>query len=336
MSVTSYEIEADGENLRPVDMLIERTDDVDRRFVLNGVGHPSKIVAIVPAYNEERFIGSVVLKAALHAQTVIVVDDGSSDATADIALAAGAMVIRHSVNLGKGAALNTGFQHAQLLNPDAVVTLDADGQHVPEEIELVVSPVLSGISDIVVGSRYLEPHSDVPQHRVWGHRFFNTLNRGVSGLHVTDSQSGFRAFSPKALASLSFSSSSFSVESEMQLLAREHELRVSEVSITIHYLDAPKRSVIAQGLSVLHGIMRLTGQYRPLFFFGIPGLILLFVGVAAGIWVVDIYRSSHTLPIGYTVLSGMLTTVALLTLYTGVILHSVRGLLISIVHPRGE
>jgi glycosyltransferase involved in cell wall biosynthesis len=334
MHVTSHEIEANGVNLRPIDVLRAPSEDVAHRFIENGDRQFPHVVAVVPAYNEERFIGSVVLKAALHAQTVIVIDDGSTDATADIALAAGAMVIRHSVNQGKGAALNTGFQQAQLLNPDVVVTLDADGQHVPEEIELVVSPVLSGNSDIVVGSRYLEPHSDVPQHRVWGHRFFNTVTRGVSGLDVTDSQSGFRAFSPKALTSLSFSSNSFSVESEMQLLAREHKLIVSEVSITIHYLDAPKRSVIAQGLSVLHGIMRLTGQYRPLFFFGVPGLVLLFIGVAAGLWVIDIYRSSHTLPIGYTVLSGMLTTVALLTLYTGVILHSVRGLLMSIVHPR--
>jgi glycosyltransferase involved in cell wall biosynthesis len=333
MRVTSYETGANGVDLMPRDVVNVEPDYTVHHLGTNEATQISNIIAVIPAHNEERFIGSVVLKAALYAQTVIVVDDGSIDATSAIARAAGAVVVRHPINQGKGAALNTGFLAAREMNPDVVVTLDADGQHVPEEIEAVVSPVLRGASDIVVGSRYLEPTSDVPSLRVWGHRFFNALTRGVSGLDVTDSQSGFRAFSPQALESLSFSSNSFSVESEMQLLAREHHLAVSEVSITIHYLDAPKRSVFAQGLSVLHGIMRLTGQYRPLFFFGVPGLVLLFLGLAAGLWVIDIYRSSHTLPIGYTVLSGMITTIAVLTLYTGVILHSVRGLLINIVRP---
>jgi glycosyltransferase involved in cell wall biosynthesis len=292
MRVTSYETGANGVDLMPRDVVQEESAHTIHHIGTNGAAHIPNIIAVIPAYNEERFIGSVVLKAALHAQTVIVVDDGSSDETSAIARAAGAIVVRHAINQGKGAALNTGFMTARDMGPDVVVTLDADGQHVPEEIELVISPVLSGASDIVVGSRYLEPTSNVPSHRVWGHRFFNTLTRGVSGLDVTDSQSGFRAFSPQALDSLSFSSNSFSVESEIQLLAREHHLTVSEVSITIHYLDAPKRSVIAQGLSVLHGIMRLTGQYRPLFFFGVPGLIMLLVGLAAGLWVMSRYTQS--------------------------------------------
>jgi glycosyltransferase involved in cell wall biosynthesis len=334
MRISSIEIESNGASLLPVEPITEETELFDDRLREANSHLLANVVAVIPAYNEERFIGSVVLKASLHAQSVIVIDDGSTDATADIARAAGAIVIRHSTNRGKGVALNSGFSRARDLEPDVVVTLDADGQHVPEQIEMVVSPVLSGTSDIVVGSRYLEPHSSVPQHRIWGHRFFNSVTRGVSGLDVTDSQSGFRAFSPRALDSLNFSSNSFSVESEMQLLAREHELSVSEVSITIHYLDAPKRSVVGQGLSVLHGIMKLTGQYRPLFFFGVPGILLLLIGLAAGFWVIDIYRSSHTLPVGYTVLSGMVTTIAVLTLYTGVILHSVRGLLLTLVHPR--
>ncbi len=317
-----------GAELMPVEAL-QNEDLVDYPSVALGY---SNVVAVIPAYNEERFIGSVVLKVLQHVTTVIVVDDGSTDATSAIASAAGADVIQHHGNQGKGAALNTGFRRAREFAPDVVVTIDADGQHVPEQIRFVVSPIIEGASDIVVGSRYLKPTSDVPFHRIWGHRFFNSLTRSVSGLDVTDSQSGFRAFSPRALALLTFSSRNFSVESEMQLMARELGLSVSEVSITIHYLDAPKRSVIGQGLSVLHGIMRLTGQYRPLFFFGVPGLILLLIGMGAGFWVIDIYRSSQTLPIGYTVLSAMITTIALLTLYTGIILHSVRGLLLNLVH----
>src|SRR6266542_3194865 len=102
----------------------------------------NRIIAIIPAYNEERFIGSVVLKTQKFAREVVVVDDGSTDATAEIAEAAGAVVVKHERNLGKGMALNTGFSKARELRPEVVVTIDADGQHVAEETIEVVKPVL--------------------------------------------------------------------------------------------------------------------------------------------------------------------------------------------------
>jgi hypothetical protein len=153
-------------------------------------------VAVIPAYNEERFIGSVVIKACKYADAVIVVDDGSSDATAEIARLAGATVIQHEQNAGKGAALSTGLRKARELHPAAVVVLDADYQHRPREIGQVTAPVLAGEADIVIGSRYLSNGSNTPTHRVWGHRVFNLMTNGASGVAVTDSQSGFRAFSP--------------------------------------------------------------------------------------------------------------------------------------------
>ncbi|MCA9921399.1 MAG: glycosyltransferase family 2 protein, partial [Anaerolineales bacterium] len=173
------------------------------------------VVVVIPAYNEERFIGSVVIQTKSYADTVIVVDDGSSDNTAVVATSAGALVVQHETNQGKGVALNTGFAYARSLGADVVVTIDADGQHDSAEIHAVVDPVLCGDADIVIGSRYLINRSEVPQHRVWGHRAFNFLTNQVSGTAVTDSQSGFRAFSPHALDKLSFSSAGFSVESEM-------------------------------------------------------------------------------------------------------------------------
>ena len=293
-----------------------------------------KIVVIIPAYNEERFIGSVILQARKYADEVILVDDGSSDATAEIAQIAGAIVVRHEQNQGKGVALNSGFRKARELNPDVVVTLDADGQHLPDEIILVATPIFENRADIVVGSRYLERVSNVPRHRVWGHHVFNFLTNRVSGLKVTDSQSGFRGFSPLALSEITFSSKGFSVESEMQLLAREHNLRVDEVSITIQYLDSPKRSVLGQGLTVLNGLLRLTGQYRPLLFFGLPGTLLLLTGLTWAGWIVNVYRTSQTLPLGDTVFSGLLATLGSLSIFTGIILHSVRGLLLDLVHSK--
>lgn len=286
------------------------------------------IVVIIPAYNEERFIASVVLKMLRYPVKVIVVDDGSTDDTAIIAQAAGATVIRHPANRGKGQALNTGFTAGRSLNPAAIVVIDADGQHLPEQLTEVVRPVIAGEADIVVGSRYLSPdNGGVPRQRVLGHWFFNQATRMLSGVKVTDSQSGFRAFSPKAYNADLFHSSDFSVESEMQFLARQFDLRVKEVPITIRYTDKPKRSVWQQGMVVLNGLLRLTGQYRPLLFFGGTGLLVMLSGLGLGLVVVDIYSRVRQLAVGYAILSVLLTIIGMLGLATGIILHSVRGLL---------
>lgn len=285
------------------------------------------VVVIIPAYNEERFIASVVLKMLRYPVKVIVVDDGSADDTAALAQAAGATVICHPVNLGKGQALNTGFTAGRSLNPAAIVVIDADGQHLPEQLTEVVRPVIHGEADIVVGSRYLRPSDGVPRSRVLGHWFFNQATNILSGVRVTDSQSGYRAFSPKAYNADLFHSSDFSVESEMQFLARQYDLRVKEVPVTIRYTDKPKRSVWQQGATVLNGLLRLTGQYRPLLFFGGTGFLVMLSGLGLGLVVVDIYSRVRQLAIGYAILSVLLTIIGMLGLATGIILHSIRGLL---------
>jgi len=290
-----------------------------------------KIIALIPAYNEERFIGTVVIKARRHVQIVIVVDDGSTDATADVAAGAGAIVIQHAANQGKGVALNTGLRQARGYNPDAVVMLDADGQHLTEELALVVAPVLEDRADIVIGSRYLERSNQVPRHRVWGHWFFNTLTRLASGMPSTDSQSGYRAFSPAVLEAVSFRSNGFSVESEMQFIARENCLRLVEVPITVQYADKSKRPVLEHGLKVLNGVLRLTGQYRPLFYFGLPGLVLFFTGLSWGLLLIDLYSRTHQLAVGYALIGVILSVTGLIMSSTAFTLHSIRGLLIDML-----
>ena len=116
---------------------------------LNGM----MVTAVIPAYNEEKTIGSVVLEAKQHAMRVIVVDDGSQDATGKIAKLAGAQIIHHPQNQGKGAALKTGLQAAE--DADIVVTLDSDGQHHPQEIPQILEPIVQGRADLVNGSRYI-------------------------------------------------------------------------------------------------------------------------------------------------------------------------------------
>ncbi len=294
------------------------------------------IVAVIPAFNEERFIGSVVLKARKYAGTVIVVDDGSTDATAWIAEVAGATVVKHRRNRGKGAALDTGFQAAAELEPAAVVALDADFQHHPRELSRLLEPVLAGEADIVVGSRYLEGKAGVPRHRIWGHRVFTWVTNVTSGVRLSDSQCGFRAFSPRALEAIGFSSEGFAVESEMQFLAHEHGLRIAEAPVSALYQDGPKRPVVAHGLLVLNGVLRLIGQYRPLLFFGVPGVLLAMAGLGWGIYVVRIYQRAQQLAIGYALISVLLFMVGGLSLFAGIILHSVRALLLDLVRRRDE
>ncbi len=297
------------------------------RDFTNGAG--TGTVAVIPAYNEERFIGSVVIKARKYADSVIVVDDGSTDATAEIARLAGATVIQHEQNAGKGAALSTGLRKARELNPAVVVVLDADYQHRPREMGQVAAPVLAGEADIVIGSRYLGKGSNTPAHRVWGHRVFNLMTNGASGVAVSDSQSGFRAFSPAALEAVAFRSNGFSVESEMQFIAKAQGLRMTEVPITITYSDKPKRPVLAHGMLVLNGLLRMVGQYRPLFFFGIAGLLTFLFSLALGGYVVSVYQQTKILAVGYAMITVFLGMIGIFTLFTGIILHSVRGLVLG-------
>ncbi|HEY5669565.1 MAG TPA: glycosyltransferase family 2 protein [Anaerolineales bacterium] len=293
-----------------------------------------RIVVVVPAYNEERFIGSVVLKIRKYPVTVIVVDDGSTDDTAYVAQAAGAIVARHEKNQGKGDALNTGFCQARQLEPEAIVIIDGDGQHLPEQLPHLVQPVLAGQADLVVGSRYLRKDCRVPRTRLIGHWFFNQLARHASGVGVSDSQSGFRAFSPRAYNADLFHCSDFSVESEMQFLAREYGLRVAEVPITIRYEGPPKRPALQQGLVVLNGILHMVGQYRPLFFFGVPGAAFLLTGLGWGLWVVELFMQTKQLAIGHAFIFVLLFLTGQAMLSTGFILHSVRGLLHDMLRGR--
>jgi glycosyltransferase involved in cell wall biosynthesis len=295
-----------------------------------------QIVAIIPAFNEEAYIGSVVLKTLEYVDRVIVVDDGSTDATATIAERAGANVVRHVQNRGKGAAMNTGFQVAKTLSPEVVVAMDGDWQHLPEEMVRVAEPVLRGEADMVVGSRYLESTSHVPPQRVLGHWWFTTMTNVCSGVALTDSQSGYRAFSNKAINSLSFSSTSFSVESEMQFLARDLHLKVAEVPITIRYHTKPKRSVLSHGLIVLNGLLRLVAQHRPLLFFGVPGIISAVTGLMLALHVINLYEMTAQLEVGSSFIVLAMLIIGAFLFFTSIVLHSIRSVLDDILTNTGK
>ncbi len=288
------------------------------------------LVAIIPAYNEERFIGSVVLKAKKFVDTVLVIDDGSSDLTAEIARAAGAVVLRHETNRGKGAALNSGFEKAREMRAQAVVVLDGDGQHRPEDIPRMVQPVLEEQTDMVVGSRYIGIVNTAPFYRKVGQRIMTLLTNYSSGVKSTDSWSGFRAFSPKAIEAMKFREGGWGADPEFQFQAREHQLRVSEISISAIYEEKAKRNPLAHGLKTVNAVIRLVGQHRPLLFFGVTGLIVLIAGLGFGAWVVESYRRYRVLAVGIALISVLLSVIGTFTFFTGIILHSVRGFFMEI------
>ena len=288
---------------------------------------PPEIIAAIPCFNEDLFIGSVVLKAKDYVDQVLVIDDGSTDKTAVVAENAGAIVIKHGSNKGKGAAVSTAFEYAQNTGCRALVILDGDGQHDPAYIPSLIKPVLDNEADIVVGSRYLDVRSSIPGYRTWGHRVLTFFTNLGSRIKLTDSQSGLRAFSPKAIEALSFAEEGLSVESEMQFLANEAGLRVKEVPVSIAYHGKAKRSPLAHGAGVLNSIMGLISRRIPLFFFGVPGVIMLIFGLWQGWRVVEGYNNFGDFWLGPALLAVLLCIIGALSLFTGLILHTVRSFL---------
>lgn len=286
-------------------------------------------IALIPAYNEERFIGSVVLQALKHVDRVVVIDDGSADETAQIAEEAGADVLSLAENMGKARAVSEGISYLRRLRPTAIVMIDGDGQHDAKQIPTMLAPIEAGKADMVIGSRFVGIKSEIPKWRIFGQHALTIATNVASGVHTTDSQSGFRAFSPEALPFLDFYADGFSIESEMQFIAAEQGLRLAEVPISVVYEEPPKRNPVRHGLQVINGIMRLVGQMRPLLFFGVPGMLVLAMGLLVGMWVVQIGHTSSELAIGYALLAILFCLIGVISLATGVILHSMRALVVD-------
>ncbi len=282
-------------------------------------------MAAIPAYNEERFIGSVVLSVGRYVDIVVVIDDGSSDDTAEIARAAGALVVRHGSNRGYGQAINSAFREARDLGAAALVLIDGDGQHHAAEIETVLEPVLAGEADISVGSRFLSLRSPVPTIRKLGQHALTVATNMSSGVRLTDSQSGFRAFSPQAIQRIVFEVRSWSVMSELQFQAGELGLRVAEVPITVCYEEPAKRNPIAHGLNVLHGILHLFSKRHPLVFFGVPGALNLVAAMCLAARALGSYGTTGQLRIVSLLAAALFSNIGVICLFVGLLLSAGEG-----------
>jgi glycosyltransferase involved in cell wall biosynthesis len=284
---------------------------------------------VLPAYNEEVAIGSIVLLTCKYADSVIVVDDGSSDRTADVARKAGAEVIVHEVNKGKGRALKTGFTAAVALGADIIVTMDSDGQHNPADIPKLVEPILKGEADMVNGSRYLNGlDKNTPAYRRVGQTILDEVTNLNSGLHITDSQSGFRAFAASTKDVFRFNARGMAIESEMLADAGHHGLRITEVEIGVRYdVDGSTENPIKHGFGVLMMVLKDIEFNRPLYYLTLPGSILGIIGLIMGVIFLREFILGKNLYFGPTMLMVLCIVIGSFMALMGIMLHTVSTVL---------
>ena len=198
-----------------------------------------KITVVIPAYNEARVLDGVIRAVREHVDEVVVIDDGSTDQTAAVARAAGAVVASHFLNRGQGATLQTGILLALARQADVIVTFDADGQLVAEEIDQMVTPLLRGEAGVVLGSRFLDrrklQQSGMPAAKLAVLRLATLITRWYTGLPVTDTHNGFRAFSRHAATVITIKQGGRAHASEIIEQIEKHRLTFKEAPVSVRY-----------------------------------------------------------------------------------------------------
>ena len=284
-----------------------------------------KIAIFIPAYNEERSIGSVVALAKKYGP-VYVVDDGSTDGTCSMAIASGAKVITRAVNGGYGAAVRTAFAAAKKIDADAFVFLDGDFQHDPREIPRVAAPVLDGSADVCVGSRFLGKTVSSPVGRREAVAVMNDLSSIASGKKL-DFECGFRAFSKNAIGKISFQQNGYGACSEIVVSALGAMLRVAQVPVAIRYFGGTGKSAIAHGAGLFTYLMSVAARRKPLLFFAGTGFLMLAASGLLGIFVVDTFYSKGVLPTGSAFLTVFTGIVGLVLISIGINLYTLESVL---------
>ena len=285
------------------------------------------ILACIPAYNEEAKIKEIILDVKKFVNEVVVCDDGSNDSTATIAENSGSYVIRHNVNKGKGAAMKSLFNYALHSQADVIVTIDGDGQFLPSEIEKLCKPIISGESDIVIGYRF-DDETDMPGYRKMGNKVLDHVSKAASDLPFRDTQSGFRAYSKKAIETIRFHNDGFVADSEILISAAENNLKIKEEKVKVIYSTGTKTSTqnpISHGSGVLINLIELVLLKHPLKYLGIPGMIFTMIGIISSSYVLTLFNETRYFSVPFTLISlGLLILGIILVLVSG-ILYSIKS-----------
>ena len=290
-----------------------------------------KVTIGIPAYNEEKNIAKIITKLKKITDSIIVCDDGSSDMTSEIAKNLGVIVISHKKNMGYGAAIRTIFEKSAEIGSDILVTFDADGQHRIEDVSRVLHPLENSEADIVIGSRFLGKQSNVPNYRKLGIKVITQVTNSSIKTKLTDSQSGFRAYSKQVLSKISLSEIGMGISTEILIKASSKGLRITEVPITILYSgDTSTHNPVSHGTSVLFSTIKFTSIEHPLKFYGIPSVIFLTIGVIFTSLAVQYYVDVGRLNTDLTLIGAGTILIGIILLISAILLYS----LVSVVREK--
>ena len=224
---------------------------------LSSAREPLNTVAAIPCFNTRPFIAEVISKAKQYVNHVIVIDDGSQDGTGEVARAAGATVIVHEHNRGYGSAIKSCLEAARTGSADALVILDGDGQHDPHDIPGVLAPVVRGEADLVIGSRFITNHHNMPPYRRFGIGLITFLWNVGAKVQVSDTQSGFRAYAAWLIRDLHLTENGMASSIEILEKARRHNAVVREVPVSCSYVPSSlNRRALSHGLGVALAVIR--------------------------------------------------------------------------------
>jgi len=277
------------------------------------------IIACIPAYNEEATIGDVIRKTQNYVDHIIVCNDGSIDLTSKIAKKLGVTIIDHKANVGYGGAIKSLFNMATKMNPDVVITIDADAQHDPKDIPKLVDSLYQNSADIVIGSRFVKGgSSNAPRWRNFG---IKILTEMMPGKNIKDAQSGFRAYNKKAITSLLLTEDGMGISAEILLNAYEHDLVICEIPVNIEYPEySSKINPIIHGLGVMFSIFKYASLRKPLEFYTIPGFVMVLCALLFLVYDVYLFNAHGSLNINVSVISVGCVIIGLLLMLTGTIL----------------
>ena len=283
-----------------------------------------KITIGIPAYNEEKNIALIITKLKKITDSIIVCDDGSSDLTGEIARELGAVVISHPKNMGYGAAIRSLFLKATELDLDGLITMDADGQHRIEDVNSVFKPINDEVADIVIGSRFLDKKSEeMPNYRKVGIKIITKVTNLSIKEKLTDSQSGFRAYSKKTLEKITPSDDGMGVSTEILIKSSNLGLIIAEVPIKVNYEgDTSTHDPLSHGTSVILSTLKFTSIHNPLKFYGIPGIIFLIIGLGFTAWTIQIYSVEQEIITNISLIGIGCIVLGTILLMTAIILFS--------------